>query len=124
MSVATSYLAVFITILLTVYAQLMLKWRVSLAGLPPEAWADKLKFYVALLCDPWIISTFVAAFLAALCWMTAMMKLDVNKAYPFMALNFILVGILAVPLLGESMTWQKLAGLGLVVVGLIVGGLA
>jgi drug/metabolite transporter (DMT)-like permease len=124
MSVATSYLAIFITILLTVYAQLMLKWRVSLAGLPPEDWTDKAKFYFTLLCDPWIMSTFVAAFLAALCWMTAMMKLDVNKAYPFMALNFILVGILAVPLLGETMTWQKLAGLGLVVIGLVVGGLA
>lgn len=124
MSLATSYLMVLITVLMTVYAQLMLKWRVSLAGLPPAGLAEKFRFYVTLLSDPWIMSTFAAAFIAAMCWMTAMMKLDVNKAYPFMALNFILVGVLAVPLLGETMTWQKLAGLGLVVIGLIVGSIA
>lgn len=120
MSLATSYTMVILTVLLTVYAQLVLKWRVLLAGLPPADTGGKVRFYLALLSDPWILSTFAAAFIAAMCWMTAMMKLDLSKAYPFMALNFILVGLLAVPLFGESVTWPKVSGLALVVVGLVL----
>lgn len=120
MNALTSYAMVLLTVLLTVYGQLVLKWRVLAAGLPPDNPLGKLKFYAALLSNPWILSAFAAAFAAALCWMTAMMKLDINKAYPFMALNFILVGFLAVPLFGESMTWPKIGGLVLVVAGLLL----
>lgn len=120
MSVATSYTMVFLTVLMTVYAQLVLKWRVLLAGLPPADATGKLRFYFGLLTDPWILSTFAAAFIAALCWMTAMMKLELSKAYPFMALNFILVGLLAVPLFGDHITWPKVSGLALVVAGLVL----
>lgn len=120
MNLLTSYLMVLLTVLLTVYGQLVLKWRVLVAGLPPADPADKLRFYIHLLLDPWIISTFAAVFLAALAWMTAMMKLPISRAYPFMALNFILVGFLAVPLFGENMSWPKLGGLALVVAGLLL----
>ena len=111
---------VLFTVLLTVYAQLMLKWRVLVAGPPPAVFPGKATFYLTLLLDPWVLSTFAAAFIAALCWMTAMMKLDINKAYPFMALNFVLVGLLAVPFFGESMSWQKVGGLALIVAGLVL----
>lgn len=120
MNALTSYVMVLLTVLLTVYGQLVLKWRVIAAGLPPDDGPGKLKFYLVLLGNPWVLSAFAAAFAAALCWMTAMMKLDINKAYPFMALNFILVGLLAVPLFGESMTWPKIGGLVLVVAGLVL----
>lgn len=120
MSIATSYVMVLLTVLMTVYAQLVLKWRVLLAGLPPHDFAGKLRFYAALLLNPWVLSTFAAAFIAAICWLTAMMRLDINKAYPFMALNFVLVGLLAVPLFGESMSWPKIGGLALVVMGLVL----
>lgn len=120
MNTLTSYVMVLLTVLFTVYGQLVLKWRVLVAGLPPADTFGKLKFYFVLLSNPWILSAFAAAFAAALCWMTAMMKLDLNKAYPFMALNFILVGFLAVPMFGESMTWPKIGGLALVVAGLLL----
>lgn len=120
MSMTTSYVMVLLTVLLTVYGQLVLKWRVLAAGLPPADATGKARFYLVLLTNPWILSAFAAAFAAALCWMTAMMKLDINKAYPFMALNFVLVGFLAVPLFGESMTWPKIGGLALVVAGLLL----
>ena len=52
--------------------------------------------------------------------MVAMSRLELSRAYPFMALNFLLVGALAVPMFGESLTRGKIAGIGLVIVGLIV----
>jgi multidrug transporter EmrE-like cation transporter len=118
-----SYFLVLLTILFTVYGQIAIKWQVLQAGaLPPDASA-KLWFVLRLLLNPWVISALLAAFLAAVCWIGAMTRLELSKAYPFMALNFILVTVFANLLFGEMVTWPKIAGLALVVLGLIVGGM-
>lgn len=124
MNTLTSYAMVLLTVLFTVYGQLVLKWRVILAGAPPADVHGKFRFYLTLLENPWILSAFAAAFAAAMCWIAAMTRLELSKAYPFMALNFILVALFANVFFGEAITWPKVAGLGLVVLGLIVGGMA
>lgn len=121
---ALSYLLVALTILFTVYGQIAIKWQVLRAGALPDGMGAKALFVFKLLLNPWIISALAAAFLAAICWIGAMTKLELSQAYPFMALNFILITLLAGWFFSEPITWPKLAGLGLVVLGLIVGGLA
>lgn len=116
-----SYALVASTILFTVYGQIAIKWQVLQAGALPDGLVGKVVFVLKLLLNPWIISAFVAAFLAAVCWIGAMTKLELSQAYPFMALNFILVTLLAGWLFAEPVTWPKIAGLALIVVGLIVG---
>ncbi|MFI5071357.1 MAG: EamA family transporter [Terriglobales bacterium] len=117
---AVAWLMVFSTVLLTAYGQLVLKWQVSTPAPPPFAWVEKWPPLLLLFLRPWVISAFVAAFAASLCWMLALSKLELNRAYPFMALNFLLVCLLAVPLFGETMTPAKLTGLGFIVVGLVI----
>ncbi|GAA0906430.1 hypothetical protein GCM10009552_13450 [Rothia nasimurium] len=113
-----AYIFIALTILLTVYGQLMLKWQVGLhAPLPGESIG--LSFYLRLLLNPWVISAFAAAFGASLAWMAAISKMELSRAYPFMALNFVLVGLIAVPLFGESFTTSKLIGLALIIFGLL-----
>lgn len=108
------------TIALTVYGQLVLKARISGFGPLPEAPFDKLRFLVSLLFDPMIFSGFAAAFLASLAWMAAMTKFELNYAYPFMSLNFVVALLLGGGLLGEPITAQKTLGVGLIVIGTIV----
>lgn len=114
------YLYIFATIIFTVYGQLILKWRIVSFGPMPIDTADKLKFLIYLLFDPAIFSGFVAAFLASLAWMAAMTKFDLSHAYPFMSLNFVVVLLLSGWLLNESMTYQKILGVILVVLGTLV----
>lgn len=78
-----SWLLVATTIVLTVYGQLIIKWRVGEAGDFPEATGAKLTFLLRLASSPWVISVFAAAAVAALCWMAAMTKLELSRAYPF-----------------------------------------
>lgn len=111
------------TILLTTYGQLVIKWQASL-NLPPYAFAEKMPQVVSLLLRPWVLSALFAAFAASVCWMMAVSRLDLSRAYPFMAMNFLLVSLLAVPMFGESLTLNKILGLGLIVAGLIVGSRA
>jgi hypothetical protein len=98
------YLYIFATIALTVYGQLILKWRIVSFGPLPIDMADKMKFLIYLLFDPAIFSGFVAAFLAPLAWMAAITKFELSYAYPFMSLNFVVVLLFSGCLLSESMT--------------------
>lgn len=115
-----SWAMVFSTIALTTYGQLILKWQVATHAPAPFVWAENWPPILLLLFRPWVISAFVAAFGASLCWMLAISRLELSRAYPFMALNFLLVCILAVPLFGETFTITKTIGLTCIIFGLIV----
>lgn len=114
------YLYIASTILLTVYGQLILKWRVGFYGSMPIEALEKLKFVFGVLLDPWILSGLAAAFLASLAWIAAMTKFELSHAYPFMSLNFVVVLLLSGWLLNEPMTIQRALGVILIMLGTIV----
>lgn len=114
------YFYIFGTIFFTVYGQLILKWKIDRAGSPPEAGVEKLIFLFKLLLDPIILSGFLSAFIASLFWMAAMTKFNISYAYPFMSLSFVLVFVLSIFLFQEPVTMQKVIGLALIVLGIIV----
>ena len=89
---------VLLTVVLTVYGQLALKWQLDRSGpMPSESFAACL-FLLRQLAFPLVISSFGSAFLASLTWMAALTRLELSVAYPFMSLAFPLVAILSVPL--------------------------
>lgn len=120
MNAAFSWLMVAMTILLTCYGQLVIKWQIGTFKASGFGLLSRLPPLVQLLFQPWIISAFIAAFGASLCWMLAMSKLELSKAYPFTALNFLIVCLVAVPLFGESFSAAKAVGLLTVVAGLVI----
>ena len=116
-----NHLYILLTILFTVYGQIVIKWQVQLAGsLPPDNIA-KLQYIIKLLLNPWVISSFTCAFLAAISWMAAMTKFDLSYAYPFMSLAFVLVLFLSAIFFKEPVTIPKSLGLGLIILGIIIG---
>lgn len=114
-----SYLFIVITIALTVYGQVAIKWRVSGAVLP-EAGAERFIGMLQLVMDPWVISAYVAALLASLSWMAAVSKLPLSHAYPFMSSAFVIVMLLSAVFFAEPITVRKVVGLCLIVAGLVV----
>lgn len=113
-----AYIYIALTILFTVYGQLILKWQASLLVVQHQN--GTAQFVMKMLLNPWVISGLVSAFAASLCWMLAVARLDLSKAYPFMALNFVIVALVAAPLFGEAYTLPKFFGLALIVLGLVV----
>ena len=116
-----AYALIVLNILLTVYAQFIVKWQVMQAGGLPAAPEHKLQFMVRLLLNPWIITAYAAAFAASLTWMAAMTKLDLSHAYPMAGLAFVVVVLCSAPLFGEAITPLKMAGLLLIIVGIFIG---
>jgi len=124
MARALDYLYILATIVLTVYGQLVLKWRVSSFGPLPADLSGKARFMGTLLMDPLVLSGFAAAFGASLAWMAAMTKFELSHAYPFMSLNFVVVLLLSALLLGEPLSPTRLSGVALIVLGTIVAAKA
>ena len=114
------YLYILATIAFTVYGQLILKWRIATMGPLPTNVVGKVSFLVSLLLDPLIASGFAAAFVASFAWMAAMTKFELSHAYPFMSMNFVFVLLLSGWLLNEPITFQKVFGVALIVLGTVV----
>lgn len=118
------YLYIALTVLMTVYGQLIVKWRMSFLGSMPNDFGDRLIFLIKAVFDPYVFSSFVAAFLASLAWMAALTRFDLSYAYPFMSLAFVLALILSYFFLSEHITWFKVLGMAMIVGGIIIASKA
>lgn len=114
------HLFIALTLLFTVYGQLVLKWQMGNAGALPDGAADKLLFLLRQFLNPWILSGFVSAFVASMAWMAAMTRFDLGYAYPFMSLAFLIVMLFGIAFLGEALSLRKAAGTLLVMAGLVI----
>lgn len=112
------YFYIFLTIILTVYGQIVLKWRLNQLDALPELFTAKLAFLLKAVFDPYIFSSFFSAFLASLAWMAALKEFELSKAYPFMSLSFVFVMVLSYWLFKESVSTQKIIGSVLIVAGI------
>jgi drug/metabolite transporter (DMT)-like permease len=100
----------------------MMKAR-ALAHATPVG-VGKLQYLVSMFGDVAVLSCLGAGALAATLWMLALERLEVNYAYPFMALSFVVVPIGSMVLLGERLPLLQVVGLGLIVVGVTISALA
>ena len=111
------YTLIVITVLLTSFGQLILKWRLNSFVHYPEDWLAKLIFIFSLLLDRFVILSFALAFLASLTWIAALTKFELSVAYPYMSLSFVLVLLFGYLWLGESISAHKISGTILIVIG-------
>ncbi len=110
-------------IVFTVYGQIAAKVATRQIGPLPATWDGRLAYLGQVLINPYFITCFIAATLAALSWITALTGLEISRAYPFMSLNFVLVLLLGALFFDEPITPAKVAGVALIVMGVIVGSL-
>src|SRR5215216_1534663 len=114
------YIYIFVTLLLTTYGQLILKWRLQFYEEFPAQFKQQILFFLRVLADPFILSGFIAAFVASLTWIAALTRFDISYAYPFTSLSFIVVLILSYLLFNEPFTLNKLVGVLLIIAGVYI----
>lgn len=117
-----NYIYIFLTIIFTVFGQILLKWRISkLNWVTSNSNLNELIVsYLKLLFDPYIILGFFSALIASFCWIVAMTKFELTIAYPFMSLAPSIVFLFGILILGESFTLGKVIGLIFIIVGTII----
>jgi len=113
------YFYIALTVLFTVYGQLVLKWQMTGKTLP----ADRIAALIFLLrqyTNPWILSGLIAAFLASMSWIAAMTRFQLSYAYPFTSISFVIVLLLSALLFSEPLNWYKVGGTLVVIVGIFI----
>lgn len=113
----SDYLYIAATISFTVMGQFLLKWRMDQVGPMPAGVVGSLRFVVGLLLDPFVLASFLSAFVAALAWMAALTRFELSYAYPFTSLSFVVVLVVGILLLGETWSVNKAIGVALIVAG-------
>ena len=116
------YVYIALTIVFTVYGQLILKQQVrSIASVPVGF--ELIPFYANfIITRPLVLSAFVSAILASVAWIGAISKFELSFAYPFMSLNFVFVVVLSFVLFQETFNWAKIIGLLFICVGVLIVG--
>lgn len=116
-----AYSYIFLTIFLMVYGHLVIKWQMLRVGSLPENFSKKIVFLFDMLLNGWVLSSFSATFLAAMCWMAAISKFDLSHAYPFTGLTFVLVLLFSGLLFNEPVTMPKIIGIAFIITGIAIG---
>ncbi len=111
------YICIAVTVLCTVYGQLVTKWRVNALG---EHSTSIIAYYKTLFLDPLFLSGLIAVIPAGFCWIYAIKHINLSIAYPFIGLTFALVFLGSALFLNEPMTISKLIGTLLIVAGISV----
>ncbi len=113
-------LIIILSVVISSTAHIFLKKGVS--GMDEELQASLSIFGSAYhaVSNPWVIAGMFLHVSALFVWLWALSRVDITFAYPFLALGYVLVGLMAWMWLGEQLTQTRLLGTGIIVAGLIV----
>ena len=75
---------------------------------------------LSLLVDPYLIAAFAIYGIGTIVWIYVLKSVPLSVAYPFMALTFCAVPLLAWGFLGETLSLRYAFGAGLIIAGLLV----
>lgn len=111
---------IFLCILFTVTSQLLMRWRVGMAGPLPSGSADRVQFVASLLLTPWIWVAVACTFLAGVSWMLALTRFELSYAFPFTGASFLLILFAGTMLFNEHVSGTRILGTVIVMLGLFV----
>jgi drug/metabolite transporter (DMT)-like permease len=116
-----SFSLVGLSVVLSVCGQLVLKLGVTDVGTVNLLTAASLgKFFRQALFSPFVLAGFAMYGLSAVSWLIVLSRLNLSYAYPFLALNFVLIALVSRFVLGEDISMTHWAGILLICIGIVV----
>jgi multidrug transporter EmrE-like cation transporter len=70
--------------------------------------------------NPWVLAGMFLHVSALAVWMWALSRVDISFAYPFLAVGYVFVSLMAWQWLGENITLTRLSGMAIIIFGIIV----
>jgi multidrug transporter EmrE-like cation transporter len=117
---ATSFTLVITGVLLNAAAQLLLKagtnsvgtFAFSLENAAPVGWK--------LATEPHIVAGLACYVVSVVVWIMALSRVEVSIAYPMLSVGYVVNAIAAWYLFGEAVTPTRLAGIGIIILGVFI----
>jgi len=115
-----AYLYMALVLILMTYTHVVVKLGIS--KLPVMGWTlhSTVHFCASVIANPLVISGVIATVLAAGFWLLALQRLELAKAYPLMALLFLIIPVVSKIFLNEPLTTGKIIGGFFILVGVLV----
>ena len=107
------------SVLLNALAQILLKAGMKHFG-NIELKNNIINTSVSIVLNPYIITGFISYGVSIILWLWVLSKVDVSLAYPFQALGYIVVTILAWLIFQEDITLTRIIALMFISIGLII----
>ena len=104
-------------VLLNATAQLLLKAGTNRVGEFAFTWANVIPIGTKLALNPPILAGLGCYVVSVVVWILGLSRVPVSVAYPMLSVGYILNALAAWMLFGESLTAQKLVGIGFIIVG-------
>jgi undecaprenyl phosphate-alpha-L-ara4N flippase subunit ArnF len=117
------------SVLLVSFAQLAMKYgmaHIDVASFGAmHAWDERLAALSRLALSITVFPVFLGMLcyvISVFCWMAALGRLPLNLAYPLLSLSYPLVylGAAALPFFNEALNAQRLGGIGLIMLGVVL----
>lgn len=117
---AISFGLILTGVLLNAAAQLLLKAGTNAVG-PFEFTASNIvPVGTRLALEPHILGGLACYVVSVVVWILGLSRVEVSVAYPMLSIGYIINALAAWYLFGESLTAQKLVGIGFIVVGVFL----
>jgi multidrug transporter EmrE-like cation transporter len=111
---------IFISVFLSVVAQILLKHGMSNGTVQTALSTDALTAGIAIFTNISVLAGLAAYVSSAGIWLIVLSKIDVSKAYPFVGIGFIGTMMFAYWFLNEPLTMTKVVGTLLVLAGVLL----
>lgn len=112
------YLLIFLSVLIGVAGQLLMKHGVTQIGEVSSLGA--LNFLLRAALSPWIVGGIIAYVIGTIFWLFILSKVNVSYAYPMLSLGYVLLLFFAAFFLGEQVSPIRYAGVILIVLGVFL----
>ena len=116
----TNWLLILGAVLLGTLAQLLLKAGTNVVGSFAFSGANLIPVGWQLATQPLILAGILSYGLSLIVWIMALSRVEVSLAYPMVSIGYVLTALAAWQLLGESLSVMRIAGIGVIIVGVVL----
>ena len=117
---ATALSIALLSVLLNAAAQLFLKAGTNVVGTVSFGDANTMNTLVQIARVPWFWAGFACYGVSLFTWIATLSRLPVSVAYPLVSIGYVVNALAAWWLFGESLTVQKMIGVGFIIVGVVL----
>lgn len=115
----SNFIYIISSVLLNALAQILLKAGMKQFG-NIDLKNNIINTSISIALNPYIITGFISYGISILLWLWVLSKVDVSLAYPFQALGYIVVTILAWLIFQENISFTRIMALIFITIGLII----
>ncbi|MBL8309981.1 MAG: EamA family transporter [Burkholderiales bacterium] len=108
------------SVLLNAAAQLFLKAGTNVIGAVSFGGAETVQTLIQIARVPWFWAGFACYGISLFTWIATLSRAPVSVAYPLLSIGYVVNALIAYWLFGESLTVQKIVGIGFIILGVVL----